>query len=207
MTRAMRAASGPITGGARGARESEVPQGAGQRLRLGGDTLPRGGGHRPRRPRGGCAGRAPAPPAILLAVERKAVLWRGLTALAALMVAAWLALGLRATVLTDRGVRQISNSLNANPSPEDVRRLSQAKLDLDHAAWFNPDREPGIYYTQVLFLLGERDRARKRIERLTREAPDDLVVWRTARGFALSVGDRKFEAEADRQLRELHPPR
>jgi hypothetical protein len=130
------------------------------------------------------------------------------TALAALLVAAWLALGLRATVLTDRSVRAISDStLRVNPTPEDVRRLSQAKLDLDHAAWLNPDRQPRTYYAQVLFRLGERHRARERIERLTRETPDDLLVWRTARAFAVILRDRKLEAEANRRLRELHPPR
>ena len=133
-------------------------------------------------------------------------LWRGLGATAALLVAGWLAIGLRTTVLEERGRERLTNNLTLTaPSPAQTRALSRAARDLDRAGWLNPDRVPRMYYAQTILILGEKRRARELARELMREEPDNLEIWQTARAIGLALPDRALTAESRRRVRELNP--
>ena len=133
-------------------------------------------------------------------------LWRGLGAIAAVLVAAWLAQGLRAAVLEERGREQLNKNLTlTEPTPSQARTLSRAARDLDRAGWLNPDRVPRAYYAQTLLILGEEDRSREIAREVTRAEPENLEVWRIAGAIALVLRDRRFQDEATRHIRELNP--
>jgi len=132
---------------------------------------------------------------------------RALAAAAALLVAAWLAIGLRATVLEERGTEQFEEGLTlTHPTPEQAHTLRRAAHDLDRASWLNPDRVPRMHYAQTILILGEKRRAGEIAREVTRQEPDNLEVWRMALGIALALRDRGFQAEARRHIRELSPP-
>ena len=134
------------------------------------------------------------------------LIWRGLAAGAALLVAAWLAAGLRSTILEERASDQLSKGLTlADPTPAQARTLSRAARDLDRAGELNPDRVPDMYRAQILVVLGQEDRGRDLAREVTRAEPDNLEIWRTARAIALALRDRELEAEANRRIRELNP--
>ena len=134
------------------------------------------------------------------------VIWRGLAAVAALLVAGWLAAGLRSTILQERAGDQLTEGLTLmEPTPAQARTLSGAARDLDRAGELNPDRVPDMYRAQILVVLGERERGRELAREVTRAEPDNLEIWRTARAIALALRDREFEAEANRRIRELNP--
>ena len=62
-----------------------------------------------------------------------------------------------------------------------------------------------MYRAQILVILGQDDRARELAREVTREEPDNLEIWQTARGIGLALRDRELEAEARRRIRELNP--
>jgi len=134
------------------------------------------------------------------------LMWRALGAIAALLVAAWLAVGLRATILEERGSERLTkNLIPTEPTPAQARTLAGAARDFDRASWLNPDRVPRMYYAQTILILGERRRARELARQVARKEPENLEIWRTARAIALALPDRAFEAEARRRIRELSP--
>jgi predicted Zn-dependent protease len=139
-------------------------------------------------------------------VERGHPLTRVLAAAAALLVAGWLAVGLRATLLEERADEQLTVRLALDGrDPARAGALSQAARDLDDAGWLNPDRLPRMYRAQILVALGHEERARAIAREVTRAEPDNLEIWRTALGMALALPDRGLEAEARRRIAELNP--
>jgi hypothetical protein len=151
---------------------------------------------------------------------------RALTALAALLVAGWLAVGLRSAVLEERGKDRviaavqftepkqgearpegplIGQLLLKDPTPVQARRLRRAARDLDRATWLNPDGALRIHHAQALVLLGEKARARRIAHTVTVDHREDIDVWRTAEAIALGLPDRALLADARRHIRELNP--
>jgi hypothetical protein len=146
-------------------------------------------------------------------VKPRDALLRGLVATCALLVAAWLALGLRSTILDERGRDgftkglALGNGLSlTEPTPAQVPPLTRAAHDLDRAAWLNPDGLPRAYRAQVLVLLGQGGRARTLIGQVTQDEPDNAEIWRAARGVGIALRDRGLELRAKRRIRELQPP-
>jgi len=123
--------------------------------------------------------------------------------LVALIVVAWLGLGLRAAVLTERGTEQLEQGLAAQQSGQPA--LRRAERSLHDATFLNPDRRPESYRAQVLVALGENARGRALSEQVTREEPDNREIWATASAIALALQDREYQAAAARQLRRLNP--
>jgi hypothetical protein len=130
-------------------------------------------------------------------------LTRILLAVGALLVAAWLVVGLRSAVLTKRGTERFERALAAQQlTGPDAR---QAERDFDRATLLNPDRLPQGYRAQVLAGLGRREEARELVLRVSRDEPDSFEVWNTVRAVAISLDDRALVAASDRRLRRLNP--
>jgi hypothetical protein len=139
-------------------------------------------------------------------VKPATLIWRGVAAGAALLVAVWLAAGLRSTILEERAEDQLREGFTlTDPTPAQARTLSRVARDLDRAGELNPDRVPDMYRAQILVVLGEREQGRRLAREVTRAEPDNLEIWRTARAIALALRDREFEDEANRRIRELNP--
>ena len=132
------------------------------------------------------------------------VLSRSVVAGVALLLAAWLAVGLRSTILEERGRDQLTSGLTLRGATQ-ARIVSRAARNLDRASWLNPDRIPRMYYAQSIVILGDKVRAEEVTREVIRAEPENLENWRTALGVGLALPDRGLQAEARRRIRELNP--
>ena len=132
-------------------------------------------------------------------------LTRILVAVGALLVAAWLAVGLRSAVLAERGEDRLLQAVSTPPGPAQASGFAHAARNLDSATALNPDRIPRVLEAQALAGLGEKERARRLTLQLIREEPDNVQLLATARAVALTLGDRRLQAEVVRRTNEVNP--
>ncbi len=129
-------------------------------------------------------------------------MWRVLGAAVAVLVAAWLAFGLRATVLEQNGNRDLRQAVS---NPGDKAAAQRAASDFDRASRLNPDRLPRSYYAQLLVIQGQRDRGVALSDELTRTEPENQEIWETSLAIALATKDAARQTRAVRRLKQLNP--
>jgi predicted Zn-dependent protease len=135
-------------------------------------------------------------------VSRGTVVLRVLGAAAAVLVAAWLAFGLRAAALEQRGNRDLRQAVS---NPGDKAAAQRAASNFDRASRLNPDRLPRSYYAQLLVIQGQRDRGLALSDELTRTEPDNQEIWETSLAIALATKDAARQTRAVRRLKQLNP--
>jgi predicted Zn-dependent protease len=93
-------------------------------------------------------------------------------AAAALLVAAWFALGLRQAIATDRASAIVQSSATLTPA-----RARRAEQLLREASFLNPDSEVQLLRSQVAMATGDRATARRLAAQVTRREPLNAAAW------------------------------
>jgi Flp pilus assembly protein TadD len=123
-------------------------------------------------------------------------------ALVALVVAAWLALGLRNASLEEEG-RDLARSPAALRDPAVAR---QADDRLRAAETLNPDNTPLTYRGQLALRLKRYDEAIRIFRELTRREPESVTAWGLLANAAGNAGDRELLDRALGRARALAAP-
>jgi hypothetical protein len=122
------------------------------------------------------------------------VLVRSLVAVAALVAIAWLAIGLRATVLEEKGRDALERgNLTAG-------ELTDALDDLRDAAFANPGTAPSLIEARLLAADGRPDAALAVAEEVVADEPENLEAWALVHLGALATED---DRQADRSLEAI----
>jgi hypothetical protein len=117
----------------------------------------------------------------------------------AVLVGAWLALGLRAVELEEDGNATLERA-RAGPVPiEEVRR---ARRDLQRARRFSSDLAPLVDEGNLLAAVGRAEEAARIAARATTEEPENLEGWLLAYRVA---PDRARAQAALRRIGGLNP--
>ena len=132
-------------------------------------------------------------------------MWRVLGAAVAVLVAAWLAFGLRAAVLQERGVKRVAADVNLSQPAAAVTALAAADNDLRRARQLNPDPLPLAYRAQVLALRGRKRESAELIDRAVAAEPESFEIWKTAAVIGQALKDPELTRRAVARLRELSP--
>ena len=120
-------------------------------------------------------------------------------AVLALVVAAWLAVGLRAAVPETRALSKARDDARTPAGQRQVRRL------FTDARSLNPDSQPRVSEASFLVATGKRREAVRVLEPVVRDEPDNAEAWAILAG-ATAKADRRRNAQALAQLRRLKPP-
>lgn len=120
-------------------------------------------------------------------------------AVLALVVAGWLAVGLRAAIPEARGL-----ALAREGAVTPARQL-EVQRRFRNARSLNPDSGPQV--KEASFLLAKRRprEAARLLEPVLRDEPDNAEAWAILAG-ATERTDRRRNAQALAQLRRLKPP-
>jgi predicted Zn-dependent protease len=122
-------------------------------------------------------------------------------ALAAALVVAFLAVGLRSSWLEQRGL-ELGQSSAATRDPAVAR---QAEEDLRAAEKLNPDTTPTLYRGGLAFRLRRPREAVDLLSQVTREESENLDAWGLLAQAALEAGDRGLARQALAEMRRLSP--
>ena len=126
----------------------------------------------------------------------------GLVAVA-LLAAAWLATGLRATDLQSQA-QAVVDRVQENPPRAEVERAIDRLRD---ARSFNADKAPVVNEVLLLWEAGRIDRATALGEQVVADEPQNVEGWFALWVTSLVAGDRERAAEAIARVRELDPLR
>jgi hypothetical protein len=118
----------------------------------------------------------------------------------ALLVAAWLALGVRAVAL-ENDAQLVINRARAGPIP--AAETNKALDDLAKAGRLSPDQAPLIHQGELLAAVGRDDEARAVARRATDAEPDNLQAWFLA--WVVADPDPVAKAHAKARVLELNP--
>jgi tetratricopeptide (TPR) repeat protein len=118
----------------------------------------------------------------------------------ALLVGAWLALGVRAVAL-ENDSESVLNRARAGPIP--AAEANKALDDLAKAGRLSPDQGPLINQGELLAAVGRDDEARAVAKRATDAEPDNLQAWFLA--WVVADPDPVAKAHAKARLLELNP--
>jgi hypothetical protein len=113
----------------------------------------------------------------------------------AVVVGAWLVLGLRMVDLQSEG----AEALERGVTPAEVAPARRALRD---AGWLNADKTPRIMEGYLLTAAGRRREAAMVAERVVREEPENLEAWGL---MYLASRDPQRAAQARRVVRRLDP--
>jgi predicted Zn-dependent protease len=120
-------------------------------------------------------------------------------AVLAVAAIAWLALGYRSTVLSERGERL------AERPDQSAAEVREAERTLERARFLNPDTRPLLAEGLLLATHGRYDEGIRLLERGVQREPDNPVAWGVlARATARRDPARSREARAE--VRRLSPP-
>jgi hypothetical protein len=122
---------------------------------------------------------------------------RPLVAVIAVLVIGWLAVMERDARLYDRGIAA-GGRLNAPGT------IAGAEADMRGARLLNPDSTPDLGRAVILVTTGRRPAARRLLEGVVRDEPDNLSAW-DALGFVNDGRDPLLQRRVDAQLRRLDP--
>ena len=118
----------------------------------------------------------------------------------ALLVGAWLALGVRALAL-ETDARAVVDRARAGPLR--TAEVNAALDDLASAGRLSPDQGPVIRQGELLVAAGRDDEARVLAKRVTEAEPDNLQAWVLA--WVVADPDPQAKAQAKARLLELNP--
>jgi hypothetical protein len=118
----------------------------------------------------------------------------------ALVVGAWLALGVRALAL-ESGAEDVLDRARGGPVPQ--AEVTAAIDDLAKAGRLSPDQAPVIRQGELLAAVGRDDEARALAKRVTDAEPDNLQAWFLA--WVVADPDKPAKAHAKRRVLELNP--
>ena len=122
----------------------------------------------------------------------------GLAAVAVLALA-YLSIGLRSVVLTERA-QEIAAL--PNPSPAQV---DEAERLFERARLLDPDTRPLLLEGALLAGAGSRAEGRLLVERAVEREPDNVLAWGVLAEVTREVDPARSRA-ADARRRELSPP-
>jgi predicted Zn-dependent protease len=120
-------------------------------------------------------------------------------AVLALVVAGWLAVGLRAAIPETRGLAIARGDVSSPERQREVRDL------LTDARSLNPDSQPRVAEASFLVATKKPRQAARLLEPVVRDEPDNAEAWAILAG-ATAKTDRRRNAQALAQLRRLKPP-
>jgi predicted Zn-dependent protease len=126
------------------------------------------------------------------------VLARAAVAAVALLVLAYLAVGLRNVDLAERGER-----LAALQDPT-AAQVDEAADLLERARLLDPDTRPLLVEGRLLAARGD-DEGRALLERAVEREPDNVLAW-SVLAVATQEADPARSREAQARMRELSPP-
>jgi hypothetical protein len=118
----------------------------------------------------------------------------------ALLVGAWLALGVRAVAL-ETDARPVIDRARAGPIP--ASEANKALDDLAKAGRLSPDQSPLIRQGELLAAIGREDDANAVAKRATEAEPDNLQAWFLT--WVLADPGTTEKAHAKARLLELNP--
>jgi predicted Zn-dependent protease len=130
---------------------------------------------------------------------------RVLGAAVAVLVAAWLAFGLRSAVLQERGVKRVAADVDLSQPAAAGAALAAADNDLRRARQLSPDPLPLAYRAQVLALGGRKAESSELINQALESEPDSFEIWKTAAVIGQALKDPALTRKAATRLRELSP--
>jgi hypothetical protein len=120
----------------------------------------------------------------------------------ALVVGAWLVLGVRAVDLESDARTLGSGPQGAPRTPDEVRR---AQTDLRRARLLSVDKAPLLNEGLLLFATGRRDEGLAIVRRVATEEPENIDGWFALYTLYSRSGDRQRAAETARRVRALNP--
>ena len=126
------------------------------------------------------------------------MLARAAVAAVALLVLAYLAVGLRNVVLAERGER-----LAALLDPT-AAQVDEAEDLLERARLLDPDTRPLVVEGRLLTARGD-DEGPALLERAVEREPDNVLAW-SVLALAMHEADPARSREALARMRELSPP-
>ena len=118
----------------------------------------------------------------------------------ALLVGAWLALGVRAVALENDSQTALQR---ARSGPIPAAEANKALDDLAKAGRLSPDQAPLIHQGELLTSIGRTAQARQIAKRATDAEPDNLQAWFLA--WVLAEPRTPAKAQARARLLELNP--
>jgi predicted Zn-dependent protease len=127
------------------------------------------------------------------------VLGRVALVVLALLVLAYLAVGLRNVVLADRGERIAALDDPTGSQIEDAERA------LEDARFLDPDTRPLLVEGALLAANGRGEEGRALIERAVEREPDNVLAW-SVLAQVTSEADPARSRAARARMRELSPP-
>jgi predicted Zn-dependent protease len=132
-------------------------------------------------------------------IRHIAVLGRVALAAVALLVLAYLAVGLRNVVLAERGER-----LAAVENPT-AAQVDEAERLLERARLLDPDTRPLLAEAALLTAHGSRREGRALVERAVRREPDNVLAWGVLADLTRESDPARSRA-AEVRRRALSPP-
>jgi predicted Zn-dependent protease len=127
------------------------------------------------------------------------VLGRVALAALAVLVLAYLSVGLRNVVLADRGERIAALE---DPSPS---QLEDAERILQDARLLDPDTRPLLVEGGLLAASGRGEEGRALVERAVAREPDNVLAWSVLAAVTREADPARSRAALAR-MRELSPP-
>jgi hypothetical protein len=118
----------------------------------------------------------------------------------ALLVGAWLALGVRAVAL-ENDADAVTQRARAGPVPP--AEVNGALDGLAKAGRLSPDQAPVIKQGELLAAAGRSGEAKSVAKRVTEAEPDNLQAWFLA--WVVADPDKRAKAHAKQRLLELNP--
>jgi predicted Zn-dependent protease len=122
---------------------------------------------------------------------------RLLVIVVAVLVTGWLAVMERDARLYDRGIA-------AGGRLNDAATIARADADMRDARLLNPDRTPDLGRAVILVTTGRRDEARKLLEDVVRDEPDNLSAW-DALDFVNDDRDPVLQRRVAAEIARLDP--
>lgn len=130
------------------------------------------------------------------------MLLRVLLAVACLVVAAWLALGLR-----DARLEQDGTELSRSPAAVSDATVAHAADDkLADAELLNPDTTPLLNRAGLALRLGQVDRGIALLREIVEQEPENLPAWRLLAIAATANRDGELRRQAMRHVQQLTSP-
>jgi hypothetical protein len=121
----------------------------------------------------------------------------------AVVAAAWLVVGLRASDAESEAASIVNGASARTPSAEVVRGLDLLR---DARSW-NADKDPEVNEVILLSVSGSEEESLRLAERVVREEPDNVDTWFALWAASLAAGDRGRAARALDEVRSLDPLR